>query len=161
MKLMALAAAAAVVALGCGGPAAARDLPAGGLTRQEVIDWLTSHGHAARIKYDEIGKDYAVTTNVDGVNWDIWFYHCSTPKAGRCQSIQYAAGWTERAGMDMAKINGWNRDHRYVRGYITSSNGVFGEYDVEVSPGGSWEQLDDSLAIWLIRLKEFQTFIGG
>jgi len=160
MKLMVLAAAAAV-AIGMAAPAAARDLPAGGLTRQEVIDWLVSRGHPARIKYDEIGKDYAVTANVDGVNWDIWFYNCSTPKAGRCQSIQYAAGWTERAGMDATKINGWNRDHRYVRGYITSSNGVFGEYDVEVSPGGSWEQLNDSLDIWLIRLKEFQTYIGG
>ena len=91
MKFIALAA-AVVVATGWAGLAEARPLPTGGLTRQEVIDWLTAHGHPAHLKYDEIGKDYAVTTNVDGVNWDIWFYNCSTPNAGRCQSLQYAAG---------------------------------------------------------------------
>lgn len=160
MKFIALAA-AVVVATGWAGLAEARPLPTGGLTRQEVIDWLTAHGHPAHLKYDEIGKDYAVTTNVDGVNWDIWFYNCSTPNAGRCQSLQYAAGWSALAGMDMDKLNTWNRAHRYIRAYLTTSNGVFGEYDVEVSPGGTWEQLDDSLEIWLVRLKDFKTYIGG
>ena len=63
--------------------------------------------------------------------------------------------------MDMDKLNTWNRAHRYIRAYLTTSNGVFGEYDVEVSPGGTWEQLDDSLEIWLVRLKDFKTYIGG
>jgi hypothetical protein len=161
MKLGLLAAALAVAAIGSAGSAAARDLPDGGLTRQEVIDWLQTHGYAARIKYDEVGKDYAVTTSVEGVNWDIWFYNCTTPNAGRCRSLQYAAGWTERQGMDDAKINVWNREHRYLRAYITTSNGVFAEYDVGVSPGGTWEQLDASLAVWLLRLRDFKAYIGG
>jgi len=157
MKLTALAATAALgwSVLGAGA-ALAGDLPAGGLTREEAAHWLTSHGHAANLHADASGI-MIVSSSSGGVNWDLYFYDCT---GGRCTAIQYAAGWTLRAGLDAAKLNLWNKDHRYIRAYFDPKENVFGEYDVDVSPGGSWEQLDESLRTWEIQIAKFKSYIG-
>ena len=148
---------AALAALGAGLPAQARDLPAGGVTRQEVANWLTAHGRTARMHPDGAGEPI-VSSAVGGVNFDIYFYSC-TP-AGRCRSIQYAAGWS---GLEAAipKLNGWNADKRYIRAYSKPSGAVWGEYDIDVGPGGTSEQLDATWDRWASALADFKIYIGG
>jgi hypothetical protein len=152
-----LAAAAMAGAMVAAGAAASRELPAGGLTRQEVAAWLQAQGQTATIHPDSAGE-IIVTSASGGVNWDIYFYRCT---AGRCTDIQYAAGWTEIASMSVEKINQWNHDKRYIRAYFGPKNSVWGEYDVVVSPGGSWEQLNASLRDWNEAILRFKTYING
>jgi len=137
-------------------PASARDLPANGLSRSDVVSWLQSKGYQANIQHDEIAKDDYVASASGGVNWGVYFYGC---EGGVCKDIQYSAGWG-KANIDVNKINSWNRDQRYIRAYNNDSTDVFGEYDVDVSPGGTWEQLDHSLTRWNDQLAVFKTYLG-
>jgi hypothetical protein len=86
--------AGALILGACAATASARDIPSGGLTYEEVASWLRASGYPATIKPDtsEGAKSYEriVSSSVDGVNYDIYFYGCIK---GRCDSIQYAAGW--------------------------------------------------------------------
>jgi len=158
MQLRTVFAAAAMAwALLAAGAAASRDLPSGGVTRQDVAAWLQRQGQTATIHADSAGE-IIVTSSSGGVNWDIYFYRCT---AGRCTDIQYAAGWTEIASMSLDKVNQWNRDKRYIRAYFGPKNAVWGEYDVVLSPGGSWEQLDASLRDWISAVQRFKTYING
>src|SRR5262245_5158576 len=111
-------------------PAFADDLPAGGLTREEVMNWLQAKGYKVSIKYDDTAKDnYVDTTSLD-VNWNIYFYACDS-STNRCKSIQYSAGWSDSPITD-ATLNTWNRTKRYIRAYHNSSASVYGEYDIDI-----------------------------
>lgn len=155
MKRTLLAAALLLAAL----PAVAahaRDLPAGGLTRTELAQWLQGHGYKAQIHDDSNGISI-VTSASDGVNWDIYFFVCNDVQ--RCGSIQYAAGWTGVTVADDA-LNSWNRTKRYIRAYQGEKGSIWGEYDIDISPGGTWEQLDKSLDRWTDALPTYKTAIG-
>lgn len=138
-------------------PVAARNLPAGGLSRQDVAAWLIGHGLRATIHNDDNGRSI-VSSNVSGVNFDVYFYGC---EGERCASIQYAGGWTPLTKGTRENINDWNRQKRYIRAYLDSKNNVWGEYDVDISPGGTWEQLDKSLTQWTARIADFKAWVGG
>jgi hypothetical protein len=150
---------AAVLALILGaGAASARDLPPGGLTRQDVAAWLQQHGLKGDIHNDSSGESIVSSTSPAGVNFDVYFFACS---GERCASIQYAGGWTPLALGTPDRINTWNRDKRYVRAYLDKSNNVWGEYDVDIDPGGSWEQMDKSLSRWESQIADFKTYFNG
>jgi hypothetical protein len=162
MKLsIAVGAVAAVLTLGAfAGTANARDIPSGGLTYEEVASWLHASGYPATIKPDQSDgakpEERIVSSSIDGVNYDIYFYGCS---AGRCDSIQYAAGWPSSPG-SLARINAWNTEKRYIRAYTTSSGQYWAEYDIDVSPGGTYEQLDHTLTRWRSIIGEYKTYMG-
>nr|QQZ51966.1 YbjN domain-containing protein [Phenylobacterium glaciei] len=97
-------------------------MPAGGLTRAEIAQWLQGHGYKAKIHDDSSGTSI-VTSASDGLNWDIYVYECNG--AGRCPDLQYAAGWS---GVTVADdtLNTWNRDNRYIRAYQGEKGSVWG-----------------------------------
>lgn len=155
MNLRALFAAGALALIAA--PAFASDLPAGGLTREDVLKWLQGKGYTAEIKYDTTAKDNYVSTSSDGVNWSIYFFACSNDTS-RCASIQYSAGWDDTNLSDATVIT-WNRVKRFIRAYKTANKALFGEYDIDVSPGGTWESLDYTLTRWKSALANFKEMI--
>lgn len=136
------------------GAASATDLPSGGLTRAEVVAWLKKDGHRAELHPNSNGV-MIVTSDIEGVNYDIYFYDCA---GERCRAMQYAAGWSG-AGRFAGEINGWNKDFRYLRTYMTGDS-LWTEYDVDLSPGGTWEQLDASLVRFRQMIMEFKGHFG-
>lgn len=155
MGKLGLAVAIAVAAVvACPAAAFARDLPAGGVTRQEVLQWLQKHGMKAKIEYDDVAKDSTVAAASNSVNWAFYFYSC---KGERCRSLQYAAGWSN-AKQTATQVNEWNHNRRFLRAYKTDANMLFAEYDLDVTPGGTWELLDASLDRWTSQLAVFEKF---
>jgi hypothetical protein len=142
-------------------PSAARDLPAGGMTATEIAGWLHAAGLTATVKPDPTTPgDQIVSSGADGVSWDVYLYGCmGVGDDRRCSSIQYAAGWS---GLNVSpdKVIGWDRDKRYVRAYIDNRGHVWGEYDVDISPGGTWEQLAHSLEQWRSGVADFKAYVG-
>jgi len=160
MKLSTVVVAAALSLGVLAGTANARDIPAGGLTYEEVASWLRASGFPAEIKPDQstgaTPDERIVSSSADGVNFDIYFYGCS---AGRCDSIQYAAGWPSSPG-STDRINAWNLSKRYARAYTTAAGQYWAEYDIDVSPGGTYEQLDHTLVRWRSIVGEYKTYMG-
>jgi hypothetical protein len=150
--------AAAALAAGLwAAPAMARDLPPGGMTASEVADWLHQAGYPGTVKPDPTTPgDQIISSTVDGVNFDIYMYDCVQ---NRCGSLQYAAGWPSAAGMTTDKLNGWNQGKRYIRCY-SSGPQLWGEFDIDISPGGTYEALTHSLQRWRSAIGGFKTYWG-
>ena len=161
-KAIAFLAAGAVVAFLAASPAAARDLPAGGMTATELANWLVGAGYPAQVKPDPTTPgDQIVSTTTDGINVDLYLYDCSGDgNARRCTSMQYAAGWPASSSYTPDKVNTWNRGNRYIKAYLTQSGGLFGEYDMDISPGGTYEMLNDELQNWRSVVVDFAKYFN-
>jgi hypothetical protein len=162
-RVLAVLAAAASAVFILATPAAARDLPDGGMTATEIAGWLIGNGYSAQVKPDPTtAGDQIVSTTTDGINVDIYLYDCSGEgDARRCTSMQYAAGWPPNAGYNLEKVNSWNRGNRYIKAYLTAKGGLFGEYDLDLSPGGSFEMLNDCLQNWRSVVGDFDKYFNS
>ena len=134
---------------------AAQAAPAG-VTRQEVVAWLTGEGHAANLHDDSSGTSI-VSSSIDGVNFDVYFYACT---GERCTSIQFAAGWTPLAKATPDTVNAWNRDKRFLKAYLDKSNNLWGEYDFDLTDA-PYPQLHDALARFDSQVVDFKANFGG
>ncbi len=137
-------------------PAAAKDLPAAGLTNADVVNWLKGHGLTAAIKRDNTAKMDYVAASANNLKFNIYLYACDH---GACRSVQYSANWTGMSNVPVTQINDWNNKKRYVRAYLTPDGAIFGEYDIDVVPGGTWALLDFSLERWKTMEGQFDTFL--
>jgi len=139
-------------------PATASALPSGGLTAQEIAIWLRAANFTATIKPSPgDATEQIVSSTVDGINYDIYLYSCT---AGRCKSMQYAAGWTTPKNATSDALNVWNRDNRYCRAYQDKKGAAWCEYDIDIDPGGSYEELDATMARWrgvVVRFSKYVT----
>jgi hypothetical protein len=161
-RVLAVLATAAMAVLISAAPAAARDLPDGGMTATEIAGWLIGNGYPAQVKPDPTTPgDQIVSTQTDGINVDIYLYDCSgSGDARRCTSMQYAAGWPASGGYNLDKVNSWNRGNRYIKAYLTAKGGLFGEYDLDISPGGTLEMLNDCLQNWRSVVVDFNKYFN-
>jgi hypothetical protein len=136
--------------------ASARDIPAAGFTLDEVVTWLQSSGHPTQMIPDSgVGH---IQTSTGGVPFRVYMFDC---KEGRCGSIQFAAGLEIHGKFDLSRMNGWNTKNRWGRGYYDGNNVPWVEMDVDMTPGGTYELLNDELATWNKTLVHFVTMFGA
>lgn len=143
------AAAAFSLALGVAG-AQARPIPDAGLTVEEISAFMKSAGYDPKIEKSGDGSSY-VTAKKDGVAFDIDTYDCDK---ARCRAIQFVASFDLKDPLPLAKVNEWNLKKRYVRAYVDESGDPVFAYDANVSPGGSYEALQDDLDVFVQFLPE-------
>ena len=129
----------------------ARDIPATGLTIPDIVSWLQAGGYQAQVITGSDGKQH-VKTAANGVSFGVYLFDC---KEGRCGSVQFAAGWDTKGTQDQARVGVWNRDKRWARAYIDSSNDPWLEMDCDITPGGTYELLDDEFATWRSVVTQF------
>lgn len=156
MKIAHLAWGAALAVAVASGPALATDLPAGGMSVQDVSNWLQSQGFQARVVTESNGSQ-TITSSTGGGNFHVGFYDC---KGTRCGSIQFYAGFDTKGALNVTKMNEWNRKQRWARGYVDNVNDPWVEMDVDLTPGGTYELLNDEFATWRAVLARFRQFIG-
>jgi len=150
-----LAAGLAAAALVFGGEATAKDLPKGGLTAKEVQAWLFESGYQAEL--DKDGDEPFIKSAADGVNFEVHLYDC---EKDRCASIQLTAGFDVKDKMSVDEANAWNSDKRYVDCFIDEEGDPWFTYDINLSPGGTRESLDDDFQVWLSFLPDMKSHIG-
>jgi hypothetical protein len=155
MKINRFAAAVAIAAAMCAGVAHARPLPEGGVTAQEVAEALQAKGYRAQLTKDSAG-DPMIESGLDGSTFRVMFYTCKT---GRCASIQFVWALDMDDGMELRKINQWNREKRFGRAYLDDENDPFLEMDVDLERGGTTEAIGNNLDTWASVLPAFKEFI--
>ena len=138
------------------GMAAANDLPAGGLTGQDVASWLQSQGYRAEIGTADNGRP-KVASATQGTIFFVHFYDC---KGDRCASIQFVAGFTTNGAYSVVKANEWNAANRWVTASMDKENDPWITQDIDVSPGGTYELLNDELKVWSDSVGRFMKTIG-
>jgi len=136
--------------------ALAKDLPAGGMTINDLVSWLQGQGYKAEIQTAKDGS-HNIASAADGSNFHIYQYDC---KNGRCGSMQFSVGFDTKGAFGPGPMNDWNRDNRWVRAYVDKVNDPWLEYDVDLTPGGTYELLNDEFAIWRDSLGRFRKQIN-
>jgi len=126
------------------GMAAAKDLPASGMTAQEVANWLQEKGYKAEIGKADNGRP-KIASATQGVNFFVRFYD---QKDDRWASIQFVAGFSTNGTYTLEKANDWNSANRWVTASKDKENDPWISQDVDLSPGGSYELLSDEFQIW-------------
>lgn len=154
LKIAATLALGAALA-GLAGSAAARDISKDGLTVQDVVAWLQDKGMKADVKTADDGTKY-VDTALDGVGFQVYQYDCN---GDRCGSLQFAAGFTTKGAWGPGTLNDWNRANRWGRAYSDKVNDPWVEMDCDLTPGGTWEELDDEFATWRTTFRHFRDYI--
>lgn len=150
-------AAAAVLTLAGGSSAAAQELiNKDGMTGPEVAKWLQAAGYKAELTKDKAG-DPKILSATGGVNFTVYFYDCVKE---RCKALQFSAGFNLNDGLALAKINEWNKTHRYLKAWLDDENDPYVEYDVNVNAGRTMAGLNDDFDVWVDFLDSFTTFIG-
>ena len=139
-------------------PAAAKPLPNGGVTANEVADVLHTKGYNAEMTKDDQGAP-EIKSSTDGSTFRVYFYGCSGPQP-RCTAIQFSAAFDLTDGLPLAKINVWNRENRFGRGFLDKENDPFVEMDLDVERGYSTEAIANNLDTWTTVVPAFKKFIG-
>jgi hypothetical protein len=134
----------------------AKDLPAGGMTIDELVKWLQDGGYKAEIQTAEDGTK-SIHSSADGTGFNIDLYDCkNTP---RCGSIEFSVGFDTKGAWNATKMNEWNSKNRWVRAYVSDKDDPWAEMDVDLTPGGTYENLDDEFSVWRDLTGSFKKFI--
>jgi hypothetical protein len=139
-----------------GGAATAKDIPDGGLTMDETVAWLKDGGFGADV---QTNKDGTKSIHVSGEGEDFYVY-MEDCKEDRCGSLELSAGFDTKGAFTADKINDFTSSNRWVRAYVDKTHDPWVEYDVDLTPGGTFELLHDQVGIWLQGLQDFRKFIG-
>jgi hypothetical protein len=50
-------------------------------------------------------------------------------------------------------------ENRWVRGYTDNVNDPWLQFDIDLTPGGTYEMLDDEFDIWKSQLSKFRQYV--
>ena len=121
-------------------PAPAAPRPPLGVSPAAVIAWLNAQGLTAGAIQQDSGRQF-VRVDADGLAWLLFFQSCEN---GLCSDLQFTTG-AANAAITPEKINGWNRDRRFLKAIYEAPEGTGPaqaviQYDVLLNAGGP-EQL--------------------
>lgn len=156
MKKTLAAALALALVLPAAGAAVAKPFPKGGVTAAEVAATLKAKGLPAEITKDGEG-DPMIKSGSDDLDWRVYFYNCED---GRCQSIQFSAGFDLDKGLTYARINEWNYTKRFSRGALDDEMDPYIRYDIDAESGFTSEALILAVETWQLVLPAFSEFVG-
>jgi len=126
-------------------------IPDGGLTLEEVVAWLQSGGYSAKVVTAEGGKRH-IMTQAHGVPFDIFTPGCLS---GRCASIELVCAFSCKGRFDVSRLNEWNSEIPWCKAYYDTVNDPCLDMDIALSPGGTYESLNDQFLTWNTVLGKF------
>ena len=128
-------------------------IPSGGLTFDEIIAWVKDQGYEAKISKDGAGNKM-IATSANGTPFSVYPMDC---KDDRCGSVQFAANWPTNGKISAGRVADWNREKRWARAYLSSKT-LWVEADFDISPGGTYELLNDEFDTWKSVMTAVKTY---
>jgi hypothetical protein len=119
-------------------------IPEGGLTLEEIVAWLQSGGYSAKVVTREDGKRHIESWS-RGTLFNIFTPGC---QSGRCASIELVFAFSSKGKFDVSKLNEWNSDVPWCKAYCDTVNDPCLDMDIALSPGGTFESLNDQFVSW-------------
>jgi hypothetical protein len=125
---------------------------------QSVVKALQAAGYNAQLGTDQDG-DPTVASSASGTKFDIFFYGCTQHKD--CKTVQFYTGYTLKERVSLEKINAFNRDARFGRGYLDKVDDPCIRMEVDLDDGGMSDALFiDNIEFWTSIRAEFERQIG-
>jgi hypothetical protein len=131
-------------------------IPDGGLTLEEVVAWLQSGGYTAKVITREDGKRHIESWS-QGTLFNIFTPGC---QSGRCGSLELVFAFASKGKFDVSRLNEWNSDVPWGKAYSDTVNDPCLDMDISLSPGATFESLNDQFGTWNNILSAFITKYG-
>ncbi|UWQ58698.1 YbjN domain-containing protein [Leisingera caerulea] len=146
---------AACAALMLPGAAAAQNVVA--TTGDSVADFFKDEGATVELTTDSVG-DPNVKVEYYGNDFSVYYYGCDNNTS--CNAIQFFSGYQTDGSVRLAKINEWNNENRFARGYISEEGSARIEMDVFLGDDGmSPDDFAQAVSLWTRAMQDFETFI--
>ena len=146
---------AACAALMLPGAAAAQNVVA--TTGDSVADFFKDEGATVELTTDSVG-DPNVKVEYYGNDFSVYYYGCDNNS--NCNAIQFFSGYQTDGSVRLAKINEWNNENRFARGYISEEGSARIEMDVFLGDDGmSPDDFAQAVSLWTRAMQDFETFI--
>ncbi|WP_259971523.1 YbjN domain-containing protein [Leisingera caerulea] len=146
---------AACAALMLPGAAAAQNVVA--TTGDSVADFFKDEGATVELTTDSVG-DPNVKVEYYGNDFSVYYYGCDNNT--NCNAIQFFSGYQTDGSVRLAKINEWNNENRFARGYISEEGSARIEIDVFLGDDGmSPDDFAQAVSLWTRAMQDFETFI--
>lgn len=120
----------------------APETPAGTINRitlEQMQRILQGRGYRAEPVPDN--PQPRLLTGMSGKTATVTLYSCDQ---GTCRSAQFRALFRPVDRVDMAFVNAWNREKRYVKAYLTPANELMLEMDVDLEGGVTIAHVSES-----------------
>lgn len=122
-----------------------------------IVAALQKAGYKASLSKTDEGAPMIESAS-SGSTFIIYFFNCT--KNTDCRTIQFYAGYSDYKG-NAQKMNQWNTENRFGRGYISDKGAARVEMDVDLDDGGLSPLLfEDNIEFWVEIMSNFEKFIA-
>ncbi|MFY0312012.1 YbjN domain-containing protein [Leisingera sp. D0M16] len=126
-------------------------------TGDSVADFFKDEGAKVELTTDSVG-DPNVKVEYYGNDFSVYYYGCDNNTD--CNAIQFFSGYQTEGSVRLAKINEWNNENRFARGYISEEGSARIEMDVFLGNDGmSPDDFAQAVSLWTRAMQDFETFI--
>jgi hypothetical protein len=122
-----------------------------------IVEHMQQMGYRAVYDVSSDGRP-VIRSSIEGVNYEIWFYNCQ--ESPGCKDLNFGAGFNLIEGMDLAKINEWNRTMLFGKAFVNEEGDPFIRHIVTTEGGISPESFERNVAMWGRALASFKDHIG-
>ena len=123
---------------------------------EAMVALMQDLGYRAELTSDGQG-DPKIKSAAGGANFSIYFYGCADHRA--CRSVQFSAGFDTKEGVDLLRMNDWNRNNRYGQASLDEENDPYIERDILMEGGLTRDLFEANLSLWDNMLADFQRHI--
>lgn len=127
-------------------------------TGDSVAGFFRDEGATVEVSTDSVG-DPNLKVEYYGNDFSVYYYGCDNNT--NCDAVQFFSGYQTDGSVRLAKINEWNAENRFVRGYISDEGAARIEMDVLLADHGiSPDDFAQAVSIWTRAMQDFEEFIG-
>ncbi|WP_254656634.1 YbjN domain-containing protein [Leisingera sp. JC1] len=126
-------------------------------TGESVANFFKDEGAEVEVTIDSVG-DPLLKVDYYGNNFTILYYGCTNNSD--CEVVEFYSGYSTKGSVRLAKINQWNAENRFSRGYIDDDGDARLEMDVFLGDNGmSADDFARTIGIWNRAMQDFEEFI--
>ena len=122
-----------------------------------VAAFMQGKGYKAELVEQESGPH--IRSAGGGIKFTIFFMNCEAGK--NCSTVQFYAGFNDMGEVPLARINEWNKTHRFGRAYIDDENDPVIEMDVDLDfKGIPAENFNEYLDVFTSLAPSYREFVS-
>ena len=126
-------------------------------TGESVAGFFKDEGAKVELTTDSVG-DPNVKVEYYGNDFSVYYYGCDNNVD--CDAIQFFSGYQTEGSVRLAKINEWNTENRFARGYISEEGSARIEMDLFLGDDGmSPDDFAQAVSLWTRAMQDFETLI--
>ena len=151
------------VVLTAAGTAGAETRQAEVYTQISALDMggiLETAGYIVEYTTDSDGEPKINSSTLDGINFSIYFYDCSTGKFAECDTLQFRATFTLNTPLTNDELNDFNQAWVFGKAYRFEDGDLSLELPMLLAEGVTSQNLSEHVSLWETIVSDWLTHVN-